>query len=66
MLLIALGAMVANALCHNHHYGMQVSALSLYAFAASAAFFVIIAHDRPFVGSMSVSPTAILYLTTAK
>jgi hypothetical protein len=64
MLLIALGALVAVALCHNHHFGTQVLATNLYALAAAAAFFVILAHDRPFVGVISVSPAPIIQLVT--
>jgi hypothetical protein len=66
MLLIALVALAAVALCHNHHFGIQVLAMNLYTLAAAAAFFVLIAHDRPFVGMLSVSPAALTHLTTAK
>jgi hypothetical protein len=65
MLLIALSALAAVALCHNHVFRMQVLASGLYTLAASAAFFVILAHDRPFAGPLSVSPAPILHLTTA-
>ncbi len=62
MLLLALGALTAIAVCHYHHFGMQLVGMHLYVFAATAAFFVILAHDRPFVGAISVSPAPILEL----
>ena len=62
MLGIVLCALTAVALCHNHHFGMQVVAMHLYAFAVAAAFFVILAHDRPFIGSISISPGPILHI----
>jgi hypothetical protein len=34
--------------------------MSLYAVATAATFFVILAHDRPFVGVISVSPKPLL------
>jgi hypothetical protein len=51
------------AICHNHNFAMQVLAMNFYTLAASAAFFVIMAHDRPFVGALAVSPSAFLHLT---
>src|SRR5262249_11497437 len=44
MLLIALSALVVVAICHNHHFAMQVLATNFYTLAAAAAFFVILAH----------------------
>lgn len=66
MLVIALAAMIVIALCHNQHARLQLLAVNLYVLAASAAFFVILAHDRPFVGPLSVSSAPIVHLTTAK
>jgi hypothetical protein len=63
MLLIALSALIVVAICHNHNFAMQVLAMNFYTLAASAAFFVIMAHDRPFVGALAVSPSAFLHLT---
>jgi len=59
MLLIALGAMTMIAVAHNHEIGLQVTTLSVYAVAVSSAFFVILAHDRPFVGHFGVQPVPI-------
>jgi hypothetical protein len=58
--------MSAIAICNSHHFGMQALSMHIYAVAAAAAFFVILAHDRPFVGVISVSPAPILRLTTGK
>jgi hypothetical protein len=66
MLVIAVAAMCAIAICNSNHFGMQALSMHIYALAAAAAFFVILAHDRPFVGVISVSPAPILRLTTGK
>jgi hypothetical protein len=65
MILLASAALVAVGVCHNHHFGIQVVSMNLYAFAAVAALFVILAHDRPFVGIISVSPAPLVHLATA-
>ena len=66
MLMIALGALFTVALCHNHRFGVQALAMNLYTFIGAAAFFVVLAHDRPFVGAISVSRAQIAQLTTAR
>jgi len=58
-LLIALGAMTMLAVAHNHEVGLQVTTLSIYAVGVASAFFVILAHDRPFVGHLGVRPVPI-------
>jgi hypothetical protein len=58
-LLIALGAMTMIAVAHNHEVGLQVTTLSIYAVGVASAFFVILAHDRPFVGHLGVRPVPI-------
>jgi len=63
MLLVSLAALATIAVCHTHAPVMQVVAMSLYTLAASVAFFVILAHDRPFVGIISVSSAPIVHLT---
>jgi Protein of unknown function (DUF4239) len=62
--LVALmaGMLVAVALVYNDHAGTQAIAMNLCALAGAAAFFVILAHDRPFVGVISVSPRPLLQL----
>ena len=59
MILIALGAMTMIAVAHNHEIGLQVTTLGVYAVGVSSAFFVILAHDRPFVGHLGVGPIPI-------
>ena len=66
MLMIALGALFTVALCHNSNFAGQALAMTLYTFVGTAAFFVILAHDRPFVEAISVSPAPIVQLTTAR
>ncbi|HKY10213.1 MAG TPA: DUF4239 domain-containing protein [Candidatus Binatia bacterium] len=62
MLLIAVVAMIALAMIHNHDAPAQLSAMAIYAGAVAAAFFVILAHDRPFVGQISVGSQPIAQL----
>lgn len=62
MLLLFLCAMTLTAIVHNHHRGGQVVATLIYAIAGAAAFFVVLAHDRPFTGDISVHPTPLLKL----
>lgn len=66
MLLIALAALTMVALCHNHDFVMQMLTMQLYTIAAAAAFFVILAHDRPFVGAISVNPAPLQQLATGR
>jgi hypothetical protein len=64
MLLIACVAMLALATIHNHDARAQLVAMAIYTGAVSAAFFVILAHDRPFVGQISVGAQPIAQLLT--
>lgn len=64
MVLIALAAMIGLAMAHNHDRLAQAFAMAIYAGAVSAAFFVILAHDRPFVGRISVGSQPIAQLLT--
>lgn len=64
MLLIAAAAMIALAMIHNHDRLAQLFAMTIYAGAVSAAFFVILAHDRPFIGQISVGSQPIAQLLT--
>jgi hypothetical protein len=59
MILIALGAMTMIAIAHNHEGGLQITTLSVYAVGVSSAFFVLLAHDRPFLGYLAVEPIPI-------
>ncbi len=62
MILLACAALTALAMVHNHERISQLLAVGIYALAASAAFFVVLAHDRPFVGRISVSAEPISHL----
>jgi hypothetical protein len=56
---IAIAAMLVIAITHNHAFGLQTAAIGLYVLGVSAALFVILAHDRPFVGHSAVKPLPI-------
>ena len=58
MLFISTTALTAIAVCNNHSLRMQATATHLYVLVAVAAYFVILAHDRPFVGTISIKPVA--------
>ena len=58
MMLISTTALIAIATCNSHSFGMQVTATHFYVVVISAAYFVILAHDRPFTGHIAVKPTA--------
>ncbi|BAT61000.1 hypothetical protein GJW-30_1_03550 [Variibacter gotjawalensis] len=47
------------AICNSHSFRTQIIATHFYALAILAAYFVILSHDRPFVGQISVQPTAL-------
>lgn len=50
------------ALIYNYHAGTQMLAINLFSVASAVPFFVILAHDRPFVGVISVSQKPLLQL----
>ena len=62
--LVSLFAMMLTvvALVYNGHAGTQMLGVNLCAIAVSAAFFALLAHDRPFKGVISVSPAPLLQL----
>ena len=64
LFLLALSAFLIVAVVHNHHFRVQALAMGLYAVVVSACFFLILAHDRPFVGVLSVPPTPLQQLIT--
>lgn len=59
MWLISTVTLLAVVICNSHSFRMQIVAAHLYVLVVSAAYFVILAHDRPFVGSVSVKPAAL-------
>jgi Protein of unknown function (DUF4239) len=56
---IAVAAMLVIAVAHNHAFGLQTAAMGAYVFGVSAALFVVLAHDRPFVGHAAIQPLPI-------
>jgi hypothetical protein len=56
---IAMAAMLVIAVAHNHVFGLQTAAVGAYVLGVSAALFVVLAHDRPFVGHSGVQPLPI-------
>lgn len=64
MWLISTTTLLAIVVCNSHVFRMQIVAAHLYVLVASAAYFVILAHDRPFVGRISIQPTAFQGLIT--
>jgi hypothetical protein len=57
---LALLLIVVMALSHGSAPGARAAALGIVTVAVSVALFVIIAHDRPFVGYLAIPPKAIL------
>jgi hypothetical protein len=52
-------ALVLIALSYNHDLRMRLTIAGIYLVAVSAAFFVIIAHNTPFVGYLAIKPIPI-------
>lgn len=62
MILLYAGATLLIVIVHNHNFPGQLVAMHIYALASAAAFFVVLAHDRPFSGDVAIPPTPILQL----
>jgi len=62
MLVLGAGVLVVIAICHNDRPKFQILATLAYATAGSAAFFVILAHDRPFIGPLAVASAPVFHL----
>lgn len=58
MWLISTSTLLLILVCHSHTFRMQILASHIYVLVASAAYFVVLAHDQPFVGKISIQPTA--------
>lgn len=58
MWLLSTATLLAIVICNSHSLRMQIVAAHLYVLVASAAYFVILAHDRPFIGKVSIQPTS--------
>ncbi|HEX5862657.1 MAG TPA: hypothetical protein VF014_00020 [Casimicrobiaceae bacterium] len=57
--LIPIAALTLIVLAYNHDFRWQLTAASIYIVAVCAALFVILAHDRPFVGYLGIKPIPI-------
>lgn len=64
MWLISTATLLLIIICHSHTFRMQVLASQIYVLVAAAAYFVVLAHDRPFVGKISIQPIAMQGLVT--
>jgi hypothetical protein len=62
MIVLFAGALMLTVIVHNHNLAGQIAAMHIYALASAAAFFVVLAHDRPFSGDVAIQPTPILQL----
>ena len=59
LILLPMAALTLNVLAYNHDLRWQLTAASIYIVAVCAALFVILAHDRPFVGHLGIKPIPI-------
>jgi hypothetical protein len=64
LLMLVTVTLIVVGIAHNAHSDVQLISITLYGLAAAAAFFVIVAHDKPFVGVVSVSPGPLQQLAT--
>jgi hypothetical protein len=61
---LIVSVQVSVALIYNNSQRIQVLAVNLVSLAGAAAFYVLLAHDRPFIGAITVSPKPLLHCTT--
>jgi len=59
LILIPMAALTLIVLAYNHDFRWQLTAAGIYLVAVCAALFVILAHDRPFVGHLGIKPIPI-------
>ncbi len=64
MWLISTATLLSIIVCNSHAFRMQILASHIYVLVVSAAYFVVLAHDRPFVGKISIQPIAMQGLVT--
>jgi hypothetical protein len=60
MIFLAFCALLSVAATHVHDARMLRLSTSIYGLVVGAAFFIVLAHDRPFVGEISVQPIALV------
>lgn len=56
---IPIAALTLIILAYNHDFRWQLTAASIYTIAVCAALFVVLAHDRPFIGHFGIRPIPI-------
>ena len=60
LFLQAVCALVAIAMVHSENRPASIIALGIFATGVAASLLLILAHDRPFVGEISIRPDALL------
>jgi uncharacterized MnhB-related membrane protein len=60
LFLQAVCALVAIALVHSDNRLASIIALGIFATGVAASMLLILAHDRPFTGEISIRPDALL------
>ena len=60
LFLQAVCALVAIAMVHSDNRLASIIALGIFATGVAASMLLILAHDRPFVGEISIRPDALL------
>ena len=53
-------ALIAIAMVHCDNRLTSAIAMALFAFGVAASLLLILAHDRPFIGELSVGPNPLL------
>jgi hypothetical protein len=56
----AVCALLAIAMVHSDNRLASAITMGLFAIGVAASFLLILAHDRPFIGELSVSPNPLL------
>ena len=56
----ALCALVAIAMVHSDNRLASIIAIGIFATGVAASMLLILAHDRPFIGEISIRPDALL------
>ena len=60
LLLLAFCALLSVAVTHVHEPRMMRLSTGIYGLVVGASLFIVLAHDRPFVGEISVQPLALV------
>ena len=63
LFLQAICALVATALVHSDNRLASIMALGIFATGVAASMLLILAHDRPFTGEISIKPDPLLQVT---